>query len=517
METTVDTSLPSDPAASGPIVEIPLVPIVERLSPLLRARMSRPADEQDVARISLGAVMEQLPRGAIRISFRQLSDGTMPGLFIGGPGVDESQVEVPLAEVLQRLRPDQFIRRQGQKSLHVPEQVPAVFASRQGGAANRSAAPAPAPKLPVAREHDDAASSRILARSVQDRPSTPSPFITPAAPVSPAPAIPAVARASTPAAPSALRPPAPAPVAVALPAPLEAAELSTDPEGIKVPLIALAKSWPDAVRKELMNSHVGAMLSLPLSLLEPAMKQGKVAFKWRQLRAWAKPTPLSSLEEHDSLLLELPLPVLIPLFLARRAPPATGRSTPAVADIPDLFPARKTQAQPVPVPSAAKLAEPPVPVEAKPPPPAVPSVAVMEPLPIRMTAPSPAPTAPERPTPAPTGVLPAEVIRRACQLTGVSGALLASGEGLVIASQLPNGINAETAAAFLPRMYGRLAEYTRELKLGEPSQLEMLAGTIPMQVFKLSNAYLAVLGKPAEPLPKSQLSVLVGQLSHRTH
>ena len=78
-------------------------------------------------------------------------------------------------------------------------------------------------------------------------------------------------------------------------------------------------------------------------------------------------------------------------------------------------------------------------------------------------------------------------------------------------------MNAETAAGFLPQVYSRLGQYTRELKLGDPSQVEMLVGKIPLQIYKCPHAYFAVLGKAAEPLPKLQLSALAGQLTPRTN
>ncbi len=97
----------------------------------------------------------------------------------------------------------------------------------------------------------------------------------------------------------------------------------------------------------------------------------------------------------------------------------------------------------------------------------------------------------------------------------MSGALIATPDGLVIASQLPPTLHAETAAGFLPQIYSRLSQYTRELKLGEPSQVELLVESVPLQVYKTSQAYFAVLGRAAEPLPKLQLNALANQLSAR--
>ena len=78
-------------------------------------------------------------------------------------------------------------------------------------------------------------------------------------------------------------------------------------------------------------------------------------------------------------------------------------------------------------------------------------------------------------------------------------------------------MKAETAAGFLPQIFNRLNQYTRELKLGDPSQVEVLVGQVPLQIIKTNGVYFAVLGKSAEPLPKLQLIALANQLSQPTH
>jgi predicted regulator of Ras-like GTPase activity (Roadblock/LC7/MglB family) len=99
----------------------------------------------------------------------------------------------------------------------------------------------------------------------------------------------------------------------------------------------------------------------------------------------------------------------------------------------------------------------------------------------------------------------------------VAGALVATLDGLIIASQLPNSMNSETAAAFLPQIFTRLGQYTRELKLGDPSEVEMLVGKVPLQIYRTPYCFFAVLGKATEPLPKLQLAALAAQIPARTN
>jgi predicted regulator of Ras-like GTPase activity (Roadblock/LC7/MglB family) len=267
-----------------------------------------------------------------------------------------------------------------------------------------------------------------------------------------------------------------------------------------------------------MRTHLAASVQIPFAELEAAMKQGKAVFKWKQIRLWMG-SPLSqALSEHDDLNLELPLAVLTPLFLARLSSKGPTQKVAARPEFPDVFSARKEgeSSEPQPVPAAS---------------PAVPAPQSFE---QRITesfaaavAPAKAPTAPPVAKPAASAPdpltlarsnpLPAELVHKACQLSGVAGALVVTTDGLIIASQLPPGMNAETAAGFLPQIYGRLGQYTRELKLGDPSHVEMLVGNIPLQIYRGHSAYFAVLGKAAEPLPKLQLNSLASQLSHRTN
>ena len=411
--------------------------------------------------------------------------------------MDETLVEVPLGEVLSRLRPEQFVRRQKQKTVAVPEAVPTVFASRLSPPVANFSPAAPA-KIEINRERDDAEGNRLLVSSIKRDVSAR--IVAPATAALPTPA------PMIPIAPTRDQPIRVLPMPAGLTSPVAISHApTTGSEAVKMSLVSVARNWPDPIRQEIMTHHVAGFLNVPFAQLETAMRQAKPAFRWKELRSWVAPAPLATLTEQDDLLLELPLAVVTPLFMARRSSGAAPKSLAAAPEIPDLFLARKTSPPPAPATAA-----PPAPVETRPAEPSlagmvIPAVVPVSPAPIKASVALGSPP------------MPSDLVRRACQLSGVSGALLVSLDGLVIASQLPAGVNAETAAAFLPRMYSRLGEYTRELKLGEPGHMEMLAGNVPVQVFKVSNAYFAILGRPAEPLPKMQLSALAGQLLQRTH
>jgi predicted regulator of Ras-like GTPase activity (Roadblock/LC7/MglB family) len=262
-----------------------------------------------------------------------------------------------------------------------------------------------------------------------------------------------------------------------------------------------------------MARHLGTSLNLPYAEVEAALKRGKAAFSWKQLRQWMTAKASGPLLEHDELNVELPLPVLTPLFMARRPVSEKVKTLAPSADIPDVFntrPATGGEAGAGTI-SLAKAA------------PAAAAVAASESRSAAATvkADISAPAAPirmERAAPLEAApALPADAVQRACQLKGVAGALIGTPDGLVVASRWPAPLNADVAAGFLPQVFHRLGQATAELKLGEVGQVELLLGSVPLLIIKLSTAYFAVLGKAGEPLPRTPLCALAGQLSQRSN
>jgi glycerol-3-phosphate dehydrogenase len=91
-----------------------------------------------------------------------------------------------------------------------------------------------------------------------------------------------------------------------------------DPATISAPLTALAEHWPEGLRLEIIQSDLAyAQVSLPMNLIEPALKRGRITFTWRSLRPLIKPTPPPA-SVHDGIELELPLSVVAPLFFTRQ-------------------------------------------------------------------------------------------------------------------------------------------------------------------------------------------------------
>ena len=147
------------------------------------------------------------------------------------------------------------------------------------------------------------------------------PPAAPAAPVSPSPATIRLALkpVQEPASVAPTPEPESAPAPVAESAALPQNVLSEGGANLIVGLTSLAEGWPEAVRKEIVERNlVDARVSLPMDAVEQALRLGRIAFSWKTLRSWLLPATSYGDSPQDSLVLELPLRVVAPLFLERQ-------------------------------------------------------------------------------------------------------------------------------------------------------------------------------------------------------
>jgi predicted regulator of Ras-like GTPase activity (Roadblock/LC7/MglB family) len=107
----------------------------------------------------------------------------------------------------------------------------------------------------------------------------------------------------------------------------------------------------------------------------------------------------------------------------------------------------------------------------------------------------------------------AEVAQKTMTLRGVAGAVIGNTDGMLVAGAWPNGVKGDAVAAFLPQMYGRIIQYTKELKLGEPANLTLMIENVPLQIFKAGTSFFTVIGRAGENLPKAQLNAIATRLS----
>jgi predicted regulator of Ras-like GTPase activity (Roadblock/LC7/MglB family) len=535
---------------NGSWLELPVQPILTALPLEVQARIIQADAGGLTFSVPLEKVLAQLPRGVVQICFGELRQA-VPDLFSPENDRDRVLVNLPLGEILPRLNPALITRRRVQKQVEVPDEIASPFdqnnrclafaaapAPAPAAAAAplrpvRPAAPAgPAPMVPPARSSMtfvppptppaalppqptamSAAAQLLVPKPNHHAPAPPPtpapPAPTPAAPLpsfcpEPVLSAPKLSMAS-PSAPA----PAPAPVAAA-PAATPEKPAATAPPLI-VALTALAESWPEAVRKELVQlGLVDARVSLPADVIERGLKQGRVAFTWRALRSWIKPAPAASVSAHDSTVLELPLKLVAPMFLARQQEEARLKTKVVIDDdIPNLF-----FGFPQPEGASPTVASVATPGSTRP---SDTNFYVWNDTNDRVRTDDS--EAKRGPTPGTKFVAkyatPNEVVSRAAALDGVVGAIIALPDGLMVASRISADLNGDTLAAFLPQIYGKVNQCTKELRMGELNNVGFTVGNTPWKVFRVNAIFFAAFGRAGEPLPTAQLAALAAELDHK--
>jgi predicted regulator of Ras-like GTPase activity (Roadblock/LC7/MglB family) len=283
-----------------------------------------------------------------------------------------------------------------------------------------------------------------------------------------------------------------------------------------------------------------------MGVVEAAIKQGKVSFTWQAMRSWFRPPlPPEAASAHDGTTLDLPLKVVIPLFLAELKSPKPQKKFVLEDDEPDVFSAaRPPETASAPTATAAPAATPkPAPAAHSAPP--APVFTVRTPPPTPAPAAAPSSVASKTPDtnyfawtdsseefPEDTAIFvkkgaspgtaflnryatPNQIVEKAAALEGVDGTLIALPDGLLVASRIPPTMNADTIAAFLPQIFGRVSQCTRELRLGDLNNLNFTVGNIPWKIFKVGSIYFAAFGRPGEPLPSAKLAVIAAELDRK--
>jgi len=284
---------------------------------------------------------------------------------------------------------------------------------------------------------------------------------------------------------------------------------------LTVPLTVLAEGWSDALRHEIVHLNlVDAKVALPVDSIEESMKRGKVTCTWKTLRSWIHPAILPSVSVHDSATLELPLKILTPLFLARQKDLRQQRVS-IDENIPNLF-----FGFPQPdAPAAGNVA--PAGTDAS-----GPSRAVSKPKDTNYyvwddtnESARVDETEFKRRTPgtefATRYATPNEVVSRAAALEGVAGALVALPDGLMVANKLSSDLNGDTLAAFLPQIFSKVSQCTKELRMGELNNLSFTVGNVPWKIFRVNAIFFAAFGHAGQPMPTPQLAALAAELDHK--
>lgn len=560
-------------------VFLPLQPILDKLPADLKGRVGTAVPADLEISLPLEPLLEQLQQGMVRIPFGQLRQAAA-GVLTGGPEVDDVAVTLPLDMLIQRVGVDRLPRRRHQKQVTVPEDVVSPFALgnspsnaqqplRSPGSVTPHApveatphlnrhSPVPLSVPPsrvetsfVRKGHDRAFAgnspeARLAEPSMRSHgPPSGAPLSinppTPAAPLPPTMAgvnghavssVPASTAAAATATPSGTPP---------MPALAQAVPLREPLSGtVQFPVSAVCSTWPEPIRNELARLNLAdAQLVIPASILEKGLRQARVEFPWRLIRAWIRPAVPTYSSPQDAIPLVLPLTVVAPAFFQQRRPVSAARRQVTIDPaIPELFnpkggspvsqspdtvtgpasaaPAGNaitpTVSVPGPQPSSAPLAGPAAASDTN-------FYSALE------TADTTLTRAPSIPTGSAGGggttgwvrrsPSPQQIVMRAAALEGVAGALVALPDGLAVASQVPSHINSETLAAFLPQIYSKVSLCTQELRMGALNNLSFTVGHVPWKIFRVNNLFFAAFGHPGQPMPTAQLAALAAELDRK--
>ncbi len=552
LNSQLPNSQPSTPprAATANEIDLPLAAVVAALPMDLKAKLMTPPPAGQTIRVDVETVVSQLAFGAVKISFGELCQ-LAPGIFANAGGEHDSRpISLPLHEILSRINPALLSRRPVQK-VEVNEDVAGPFGGRGRGVTFTTH-----PLKPATAPLGELRGGELRVESPNPQPSTPQPS-TPPAPspvalrlVPPAPSSHTEVftftprQAAPPAPPVPSNPPAKptgdgngnsnghangngqahgngngnghavlppfkfnaAPVSPAAPSSAPRPEAAQPP--LLVSLDDLAESWPEELRNEIQRSNLAnASVPLPANIVEPGLKRGRVTMTWKALRTLTRPSSAPS--PNDGLELELPLKILAPAFLSAQKNPT--RMPPKVLvpeEIPNLFfgfpqGAPEATAPAAPAPSAPRPADTNYYVWGE-----NGEVPLTDEQSLKRAS-SPATDFTSRHT------HPQDVVARAMTLPGVMGAVVALADGLRVASNVPAEQNADAVAAFLPQIFERVNQSTRELRMGALNNVGFTVGNVPWKIFRVNSIYFAAFGRAGETLPKSQLAALAVELDRK--
>jgi predicted regulator of Ras-like GTPase activity (Roadblock/LC7/MglB family) len=510
-------------------IQLPLQPILASLPMELRAKIMGTVNTVTMTlSIPVEKVIAQLATGSVKISFGELRL-LAPGVFASSGGeLDAKMVALPLNQILLQINPALLARRSVKKPAEISDDISSPFDARGQGLKIstepfKSQPKTSAPAMPLPMSHF---TPPVFEKSVPPPPVGSAPVFTPrwTTPASDKPAPRngvhgngANGNGNGNGASKApyISPPisaAPVPGASAAPVPPTTVLPGQSQPTISAPLAALSEHWPEPLKTEIeLLDLSGAQVALPVNLVEPALKLGRVIFSWRDLRSWIKPAVMA-VSAHDGIELELPLKILAPLFFSRQNHGGGQKKISVSEEIPNLF-FGFPSAEPAGVPPAPTVAPTPVPS----------AVAAATPLPdtnffSRTLQPQTSDSEFKRKGGTDftsRGTAPGEIVSRAMQLPGVAGAVIALPDGLKVASQIPADLNGDTLAAFIPQLFARVNQCSRELRMGDLNNLSFTVGGVPWKIFRVNAVYFAAFGRANEGMPTAQLAMLATELDRK--
>jgi predicted regulator of Ras-like GTPase activity (Roadblock/LC7/MglB family) len=448
---TTETKIPAPAPSSHATIEVVrllLKQIINRFPADLQNAIRKMPSDHIWIEVPKAKIEGQLARGAVKIPFVELRRMSPEGFFSANTTFDQHLVSLPLGEILRQLKP---ARRADQKQAASPAHIAPIFNRAQQHNSQKSEAWYSTPTKPTPHV-DDYEKASPVARVVAHSNTVVVPVLPPLSQVVPS-----------------------------------AFATSTVPDHVDVPVSLIANSLPDQARRDLGAENIShAVLSLPMGMLEPMVKKGKVLFEWKHLHSWLKTTAPVSMT--CDAIIDLPLQVIVPIFLAAQKKSSAQRRVAVDMTIPDVF-AKTTSVSASlpsePAQSSARHTN------------SVSSAAGSLPVPNKGSM---------RPH-----WLPDEIVSHACEMESIAGAFIATHDGLLVAGQTP-GLNERTVSAFAPTLFAQVKAYSQVTGLGEAQSVVVHLGDRAVQIFRCDKLYFGALSRPGQSLPAAKLAKIADQL-----
>lgn len=117
-------------AASGDTIKIPLNAIIKQVPRELFRRGAGNTAVRGYYFLPSEEALDQLATGAVKVSIGELRKVAPKGLFVESADKESELVSLPLREILRRLKPEHYERRNDQVRVDVPESVSELFGPR---------------------------------------------------------------------------------------------------------------------------------------------------------------------------------------------------------------------------------------------------------------------------------------------------------------------------------------------------------------------------------------------------
>ena len=222
----------------------------------------------------------------------------------------------------------------------------------------------------------------------------------------------------------------------------------------------LGLNWPGAASGAIAALGGAHRIELPVASVESALRNGTMVVTWRQLCDWVvPPAPALAPSAGAETPIDIPLRAITRAYLALRAQATPGPSAGT--------PSATTPPSPTEPPSTSSDTE------------------------VTFTT-----------------YKPSELLDRVCALPGIQGAVIASNDGLVLAARLNPGLDAETVAAFLPKLMAPALESAKLLQIGDPESVVYAFAGVTLVAVKLDGLLLAAVGQTQQTMALDRLRLV---------